>query len=199
MCVKVNLESLCPEVFSPHMTRFYSFAQHILIKLLLCSRPLILRSCFKAIHVGTRQQNQSKSPHSTSFTLSLSVYVSFNISFCCKLLRKCFSRNGDNLHPNSGCGWTESPRGVRVWFAAQLLTWQCGYKSLDMLLKCKLGKSRSAVRPETLHFSYAPSRCWCCWSIYFGKQGFRDKIPVWALVFLCHSLARDAGHIAYLL
>lgn len=175
MCVKVNLESLCPKIFSPHMTRFYSFAQHILIMLLLCSRPLILRSCFKVIHVGTRQQNQSKSPHSTSFTLSLSVYVSFNISFCCKLLSKRFSRNGDNLHPNSGCGWTESPRGVRVWFAALLLTWQCVYKSPDMLLKCKLGKSRSAMGPETLHFSRAPSRCCCAGPHTLGSKGLETR------------------------
>lgn len=75
-----------------------------------------LKAFFQVIQVSAKQQNQSKSPHSTSFTLSLPVFMSFNISSCCKLQSKYFSRNGENPHLNSGCGWTKIPKGIRVWF-----------------------------------------------------------------------------------
>lgn len=38
MCINLDIESLCPGISSPHMTRFYSFTQYIFIKCLLSTR-----------------------------------------------------------------------------------------------------------------------------------------------------------------
>lgn len=46
--VNLYIESLCPGISSPRMTRFHSFTQHIFIKCLLCSRLWFLEAFFKS-------------------------------------------------------------------------------------------------------------------------------------------------------
>lgn len=123
MGINLDIESLCPGISSPCMTRFYSLTQHIFIKCLLCPRLWFLEAFFKSYKWVPRSKTNLKVLilHHLHFPfLCLWVLISAPaISYRASTFQEMENISFLAL----AVGRLESPRGIRVWFISLRKLW----------------------------------------------------------------------------
>lgn len=98
VCVKLNWR-VCPESFSPHSTKFYSFAQHIVVQFFLQSRPLArLFGSYSSVSGGR-----------TSVTV-LPLRRHGASSSCLRVRRVCRAGGGKRWRPSPLRAWLSGRR-----------------------------------------------------------------------------------------
>lgn len=123
MGINLDIESLCPGISSPCMTRFYSFTQHIFIKCLLCPRLWFLEAFFKSY----------KWVPSSKANLKVLILHHLHFSFLCLWIsisapavsyRASTFQEMENISFLAlAVGGLESPRGIRGWFISLRKLW----------------------------------------------------------------------------